>query len=277
MRSYILSLALLLPTLCGAAAPALKVVGPEISQMEGGDPSPASLDHIGGETLFFSCRISGFARSPENRIHLIYAIQAVDPKGVPIAEARKGELVDEILPQDKDWLPKLTSDFQIPPLIFAGEYKIVVKVQDTYSDATVETPVPFRVRARTVEPSDKLAVRNLGFYRREEDQQPMPTASYRNGTPLVVKFDVTGYKYGPNNRLEVSYVASILGAGDRVLWKQPEPAVELTEAFYPQPYVPEFMQLDLEKVSPGSYVVLIQVKDAVGKQTAELRGTFTVQ
>ena len=32
-----------------------------------------------------------------------------------------------------------------------------------------------------------------------------------------------------------------------------------------------------EHIAAGSYTVLIQVKDAVGKQTAETRATFTVE
>jgi hypothetical protein len=192
-------------------------------------------------------------------------------------EADKSEILEELTPQDRDWLPKLTAEVQLPPIAPPGEYKIMVKVQDAISQAEMEAPVSFQVRGRDVPASATLVIRNFDFYRSEDDAQPMERALYHNGSPLVVKFDVTGYKYGANNKIDVSYKASILDMAGHVLWTQPDPAVEQSEAFYPQPYVPEFMQLDLQKVNPGAYTVLIQVKDAVGNQSAEARRTFSVQ
>ncbi len=279
MRSY-LFLALL-PAALWAAAPALKIENTVISQMEGGDPDPAGYEHIGGETVFFWCNVSGFTKDSDNKVHLSYSIQATDAKGAGLAEATKSEVLEEILPQDKDWMPKLTAEIQLPPLLIPGDYKIVVKIQDVLAEGTVESSVPFRVRGHLVSASDTLSVRNFGFYRKEEDTQAMDRALYHNGSPLVVKFDITGYKYGANNKIDVSYVFSILGADNRVLYKQPDADVEQSrvqaESFYPQPYVPEFMSLELQKVAPGAYTVLIQARDGVGKQTAEARRPFSVE
>ncbi len=260
-----------------SAAPALEIVKPIISQMEGGESDPPGFEHAGGETLFFSCRIAGFAKTGESKIHLAYSVQAFDSKGVPLVEIYKNELSDEVLPQDKDWQPKIETSVAVPPLVAPGQYKIVVKVEDLVAKTSAEMPVPFRIRGRTVAPSDTLAVRDFRFYRREEDTQALVKAAYRMGDQLWAKFDIVGYKYGPNNKVNVSYVVSILSASGKVLWTQPDPAVEQSESFYPKPYVPAVMNLDLKTVKPAEYTMLVQVKDAVGSQSFEAKQNFTVE
>ncbi|MGD0496907.1 MAG: hypothetical protein ABSC23_00565 [Bryobacteraceae bacterium] len=266
-----------LPVAFWAAAPALTIENPVVSQMEGGDPDAAGFEHIAGETLFFSCRVSGFTKAADDKIHLTYSVQAFDPKGVPLAEIYKNEISEEVLPQDKEWLPKIATEVQIPPLALPGEYKIVVKAEDALANTSTETPVPFRVRGRAVAPSDKLTIRNFGFYRDEDDAQPLPKPVYHNGSNLAAKFDITGYQYGPNNKIDVTYVVSILGAGDRVLWKQPEPAADQSESFYPKPYISASMSLGLETVKAGEYTMMVRVMDATGKQTSETKYPFTVE
>src|SRR5579862_2664667 len=86
------------------AAPALQVVKPIISQMDGGTPDPPGYEHIPGEVLFFTCRISGYTKSQESKIHLAFSVQPFDPQGVPLGELYKNEISDEVSPQDKEWL-----------------------------------------------------------------------------------------------------------------------------------------------------------------------------
>src|SRR5215471_2949529 len=165
MRSIFL-LALLPAALC--AAPALEIVKPAISQMEGGAPDPASFDHVPGEILFFSCRIANYTKSPEEKIHVAYSVQAFDPKGVPLTEIYKNEFTDEVSPQDKEWMPKIATEVAIPPLVGSGAYKIVVKAEDLIAKTNTEAAVPFQVRGREVAASDTLVTRNFRFYPREE-------------------------------------------------------------------------------------------------------------
>jgi hypothetical protein len=259
------------------AAPALEIVKPVISQMEGGDPLAPGYEHIGGETLFFSCRVSGFAKSAEQKVRLAYSVQAFDPKGVPIAEIYKNEMDAEVLPQDKEWEPKIELALPTPPLVPPGDYKIVVKLDDLEAKTSAELSVPFRMRGTVVEPSEKLVVRAFRFYRSEDDAEPMPKAAYRTSDDLWAKFNIAGFKYGPNNKVDVSYVVSILSASGAVLWKQPDPALEQSESFYPKPYVQASMNLSLKTVKPAEYTMLIQVKDAVGNQSYEIRQSFSVQ
>ena len=126
-----------------------------------------------------------------------------------------------------------------------------------------------------MEAAGALAIRNFGFYRGEDEAQALAKPLYRNGSEMWARFDIAGYKYGPNNKVDVSYVVSILG-GERVL-KTFDPAVEQSESFYPKPWIPASLSVPLNKVQPGDYTLLIRVKDAAGNQTAETRRTFTVQ
>ena len=106
-------LALLVPALLGAA-PALQIVRPIIAQSDGGVPVPSGFEHVPGETLFFSCRISGYTKTAEEKVHLAYSVQAFDPKGIPLTEIYKNELVTDVTPQDKEWMPKIATEVQVP-------------------------------------------------------------------------------------------------------------------------------------------------------------------
>lgn len=270
----ILLLALTAPLL---AAP-LGVVRAVISDSDGGAVLPASFEHIPGETLFFFCRVSGYQKTSDEKIHLAYTVQAVDPKGVAIVEPFRQEISDEVTPQDKDWMPKIQTEILVPPLAGSGKYKILVAVEDLVAKAKTDISVPFEVRGREVTPSDTLTARNFQFFRAEDDTQPVEKPVYRPGDGVWARFDITGYQFGPKNKLDVSYVTSVITDAGKVLWTQPEPAVEQSESFYPKRYVPASMGINLQKnIRPGTYTIAVQVKDAIGNQTYETKQTFTVE
>ena len=261
------------------AAPAeLQIVRAVVSQSEGGVPDAPGYSHIPGETLFFTCRIANFSRSKDLKIHIAYSVQTFDPKGTPLDPPYKGEFAEQVGPQDKEWMPKIQTEISIPPLAPSGAYKIVVKAEDLLAQATAQLDVPFEVRGHAVQPTDKLTVQNFRFYHREEDPQPMAAAVYHPGESVWVKMDITGFGYGPNHKIDVSYQTSFLNATGKVLWTQPEPAVEQTESFYPKPYIPAEFGVTLDKnIRPGVYTIQVQVKDAVGNQSYEGKETFTVE
>jgi hypothetical protein len=261
-----------------SSATALEVVRPIIAQSDGGEVLPAAFQHVAGETLFFSCRISGYAKTPEEKVHLAYSVQAFDPKGVPLTEIYKNELVTDVTPQDREWQPKIATELQIPPLVPSGTYQILIQVEDLIAHSKAERKVPFEVRGRTVEPSETLVVRNFQFYRGEEDALPLEKAVYRGGDAVWTKFDITGFKYGEHNHIDVSYVTSVISPEGKVLWTQPEPAVDQDESFYAKRYVAASMSLNLlAKTTPGEYTIALKIIDGVGKQTMESKHRFTVE
>jgi hypothetical protein len=274
MRPLLLAL---LPAVL-SAAPALEIIRPVVSQMDGGAPDPAGFEHVAGETLWVQCRISGYTKTDKQEVHLKYSVQAFDPQGVALDEVYNNELKVELSPQDKEWMPKIATSIQVPPLAGPGSYKVVVKVDDVVAKTNAELPVSFKVRAHEVEPSETLVVRNFRFYRDEDGNQQAPNGIFKPGDAVFARFDVIGYKFGPKNKVDVQYVTSVIAPSGKVMWTQPEPAVERSDAFYPQRYVPAAMGITLQKnIRPGQYEIGVVVKDAIGGQSYESKFPFTIE
>jgi hypothetical protein len=259
------------------AAP-LEIVRPIVSDSEGGAALPTGFEYRPGETLFFSCRIAHYQKTAEEKIHLAYSVQAFDPKGVPLVELFKNDISAEVAPQDKEWMPRIATEIAIPPLIAPGTYSIVIKAEDLVAKSKAELSVPFQVRGRRVGPSDTLTVENFRFFRGEDDTEPVEQAVYRPGDSVWTRFDITGFRYGPANQIDVAYVASVLDSTGKVLWTQPEPTRERAGSFYPKLWVSASMSITIQKnTRPGQYFFSIEVKDGVGNQTYETKAPFTVE
>jgi hypothetical protein len=158
--------------------------------------------------------------------------------------------------EDKNWKPKMRQQIMIPPLAPSGQYKIAIQVTDDLNKTAVASQeIKFEVRGRDVEPSGELAVRNFHFYRAEDDREPLATAAYKPGDTLWARFDIVGYRFA-----------------------QEKAAEEKSYSFYPKPYVPGSMNLDLQKtIRPGNYAIAVTVRDHAGNQTCEAKGAFTVE
>jgi hypothetical protein len=205
-------------------------------------------------------------------------VQAFDPKGVPVAEIYKGEIKEEVGPQDKNWLPKLETQIVLPDILRPGTYKILVKAEDLLAKTAAELTVPFDLAGREVPYSPSLTAVNFQWFHSEEDTRPMSPPVYHAGDNMWMKFDMTGFKYGPNNKVYVSYQASLVLENGKTIWTQPEPASEQSESFYPKPYVIGEFGISLQKdFRPGTYTMAVALKDAIGKQTYDGQFQFTVQ
>lgn len=273
---------LLLVSLVGplafAATEPLAIVQPIISQMEEGAASPAGFYYTPGEVLFFSCRVAHYAKTADLKVRIAYSVEAFDPKGVQLTETYKNEFNDEVSIEDKEWMPRIQTQMLIPPLAGSGTYKVVVKAEDELAKTTAQLEVLFEVRGRIVEPSDTVTVRNFRLYHDEAGKQPAEKAVYHAGETMWTRFDIIGYKYGEGNKIDVSYIASITLPDGKVLWTQPEPAGEQSQSFYPKRYISGEFSINLQAgVRPGSYIVAVQVKDAIANQTYESRNPFTVE
>ena len=264
---------------CMIAAPGLGIVRPVIAQSDGGDALPANFKHVAGETLFFSANISGFAKSADSKINLTYSVQAFDPKGVPVAQIYKGESKDDISPEDKNWLPKIETQIVLPDILLPGSYKIMVKADDVIAKTSGELTVPFEVTGRAVTASPTLIAKDFRWYHNEEDESAMSQPIYRPGDKMFMKFAITGYKYGPNNKVDVSYRPSLVLENGKTIWTQEgDPPSEQSESFYPRPYVEGEFGISLNSdFKPGTYTMAVSVMDAIGKQTYQGKFQFIVQ
>jgi hypothetical protein len=129
-----------------------------------------------------------------------------------------------------------------------------------------------------VQPSESLAVRAFRFLRNEDDTRAAERAAYRPGDHLWARFAIVGFRYGAGNKVDVSYVTSVLGADGKTLWTQPEPEGVQEDSFYPKPYIQAEMGIQIQaQIKPGQYQLRVQAKDGIGSQTCELKQAFTIE
>ena len=251
MRRF--SLLLFALTLLSAAPSPLSILKPVISDMEDGPAVPPSFTFVPGQLIFLSYEVAGFKVSDE--------------------------LDTTLAEEDKNWKPKMRQQIMIPPLAPSGMYKIAIQVTDDLNKtATASQELKFEVRGRDVEPSGELAVRNFHFYRGEDDREPLATAAYKPGDTLWARFDIVGYRFGDHNSVDVDYGIAVLAPSGKVLFAQEKAAEEKSYSFYPKPYVPGSMNLNLQKnIRPGQYAIALTVRDHAGNQTFEAKGAFTVE
>ena len=70
-------------------------------------------------------------------------------------------------------------------------------------------------------------IRNLRFYRTEDDSNPpLSIAAYRPGDTVWARFDITGFKFAEGNRRDVAYTVTVTAPGGRVMLAPREPSVD---------------------------------------------------
>ena len=277
--------ALLGTTFLGAALPATAAFSVDrigLHQFEDGPELGPNHAFLPGETVFFSCRLTGYqpAVTGDNQrsVKMSWTLEVTDPSGIPLVAGTKGEIAEPISPQDKNWYPKFLHHFNIPPFAPGGAYHIKITARDEVAKADLTSQLEFQVRGHAVEPSPVLAARNLRFVKDETDGPPLDPAVYHPGETLWARFDMTGFKYGDKNHYSVEYGLAILRESGEQVFAQPAAAADSSEGFYPQRYVPGAVSLNLQPDVPeGSYTLVITMADKVGGQTSEGRREFRVQ
>jgi len=272
-------------TFLGAALPATAAFSVDriaLHQFEDGPELAPTHVFLPGESVFFSCRLTGYqaAVTGENQrsVKMSWTLDVTDPSGTPLVAGIKGEIAEPISPQDKNWYPKFLHHFNIPPFVPGGAYHIKVTARDEVAKADLTSQLDFQVRGHAVEPSPTLAARNLRFVKDETEGPPIDPAVYHPGETLWARFDITGYKYGDKNHYSVEYGLAILRESGEQVFAQPAAAADSNESFYPQRYVPGAVSLNLQPDVPeGSYTLVITMADKVGGQTAEARREFRIQ
>lgn len=265
-----------------AAAGRLEIVQPALHQYEGGPALTGAVEFFPGDTVFLTFRVSGFElveKANEESLALEYEIDALDPQGIRLQEKVGGKVSAVVRPEDKKakWLPLVEYSVLVPPAAPPGEYRLALAVRDVNSGAEARRDVTFRVRGRYVEPSETLVVRNFRFYRSEVDTRPLEVPAYRPGDTLWARFDITGYRLGPNNRFSIDYGLSVLSESGRVLYTQEVAAADERESYYPERYTQGSLSLSLTRdLAKGTYTILLTVRDHLGDQTYQVRQNFFV-
>jgi hypothetical protein len=264
-----------------ASAAELSVTNIRLQQYEDGPSVGSSYAFRPRETVFLSFNIAGFqaTEGEEHKINLAYTIDAMDAQGLPLAKQESGSVAVELLPEDKDWLPKVRYNVQLPEAPAGGTYEIVVKVKDAVASAQAIQQIPFQVDAPKIDLAAPFGIQGLRFYRSEEAENPLTeSASYRVGDPVWVRFNIVGFKLGDKNSYDVRYGIAVRDPDDKQVFAQPNAAAEKGSTFYPRRSVPATLRIDFDKkAGPGKYTLLIQLEDNVGGQKAEQTLNFSLE
>ncbi|HTR38745.1 MAG TPA: hypothetical protein VMH80_22720 [Bryobacteraceae bacterium] len=285
VKTYLAILLLAAAEQCLAAPKsAFAIVHPVFATGEDGPPVATDYQFVPADTIYFSCQAEGYRKvdKPDDygkqAIHLKYQIEARDAHGILLQPPTEGEVKTDVTSEDKNWEPKFRYKIVVPPLPDPGEYVVLVKLSDEQAKAETELRAPFSVTARNVAPSDTLIVRNFHFLRSEDDPKPLEVAAYRPGDPVWARFDMTGYKFGEKNLVDIEYGLTVLRADGSTAYTQPEAAKQRVQTFYPQRYQPGELSLNLATDQAlGKYTIVLTVRDNISHQTYETRQTFSVE
>jgi hypothetical protein len=275
MRAFALAAMLLPLALWAQTSP--QIVNAIRHQYEDGPSVPVGNSFIAGETVFFSFQVKAYAVS-SGKVLLTYRIDVVDSGGVAVVAEETGRIETEVSAQDKDWLPKIRHSVLIPPHALPGQFRINVLVRDGHAEAEAKAEVNFVVRGRAVDTSGPFAVKDVRYFQTEDDRTPMVNPAFKPGDTLWARFDITGFKAGEKNRFEVMYGISIVSPSGKVLFSEPEAALEEDSSFYPRRHVPGVFSLTVQpRTTAGEYTLVVTATDLIGQQTTESRSSFRIE
>jgi hypothetical protein len=269
---------------CLAADKPLAILHPVFARSEDGPPEASDEEFVPGETIHFSCQAEGYRKvdKPDDygkqSVVLTFQIEVRDKSGALLQPIKEGKIETTVTPEDKDWKPKFRDTIVVPPLADSGEYTVLVKLSDELAKAALEKPAVFHIKGRDVAGSPTLVVRNFRFQRGEDDTKPLQVAAYRPGDSVWARFDMTGYKLGDKNQVDIEYGLTVLREDGSVAYTEPQAANQKIQTYYPQRYQPGELNLNLAKDQPlGNYTIVLAVHDNLGQQMYETRETFSVE
>jgi hypothetical protein len=263
---------------CWGAASPLTIVHVGIHQIEDGPAVGDQVKFVPGETVYVSFDVQNCTETKDQSVSVSWVVDAADPKGIAIVEPAHGKKQATLQPEDKDWMPRARQSLAVPSPAPGGIYSVHIQVTDENSKQTAEATTKFMVSGPEIQPVKALEIRSFGFYRSEEEPQPLITASFSPGNTMFSRFQIAGYKFGPKNAIEVTYGISIMDPTGKVVYTQ-DPAVEEKSAsFYPRPYIDANMSLSLQPgTKSGDYTMVVSVRDKIGNQSSEIRKPFRVE
>lgn len=271
-------------SLSAAGPGSLSLESLTFTEYEDGPPLARAHVYHAGEALFLSFRVAGYSVFSDTdevkHVRLSWTIETRDSQKRLLAPPETGKIDTSLDQEDKKWLPKVRYMVEIPPQAPSGIYRLSLQVTDGYSKSELSNILDIPVKGYELQQADRLTIRNLAFYRSEEERHPLSASSaFRPGDAVWVRFDMTGFQIKPpNNQYSVGYGVALLDSSGKALFSAPNAAADTQESFYPKRYVPASLSLNLDKnIRPGQYTVVITATDVLAGQTAEQRGQFNVE
>ena len=224
---------------------------------------PPDTHFLPGETVHLFFQVKGYRVGVEDRVRLQYKVEALDPQGRRFHIANGGEVDVELAPQDENWMPVVRYSPRIPDHAGGGTYSMHILVRDLLAGDAIETAIPIEVDGTRLHAADQLAVRNFHFSK-DEDGARLAEPVFDPGEEVWAAFFITGYATRGDNSYDVESDAAVVDAeGERMFAF--ESRGEEGSPFYPRLWLPAKLRLDLEEdIPPGSYTVVLRVRDGVG-------------
>lgn len=237
-----------------------------------------------GDFVYIVFEISGYKAEGEEyngsrHISLKYKVEPVDQNGVPLAAPAEGAIDQEIGKEDKNWLPKRRASFLLPSYLANGVYRVNLTVEDNLAKVKQKKELPFNIAGPKIIPGGGLQVQRFRFQRGQEDGPGLEVAAYRPGDTVWARFDITGFKTGQGNAVDISYGVTVFRPDGKPLFSQESAAREkLASEFHPPQFLPGVLSVTTTSdLTPGEYRLVVHVKDLLGKQTADFEQSFRVE
>src|SRR5215213_8124649 len=153
-----------------ASAADLSIQRLALHDYEDGPLVAPGYEYLPGETVWFSGRVTGFLRETLDKdagldhVRLTWQLRPADPGGTLIVPPLRGVVEESLRPEDKSWIPKFVTSFEVPQYAARGTYKIPVTIRDDVAKTEVAGQVEFRVRGEEA-PAAGIAfgLRNFRF------------------------------------------------------------------------------------------------------------------
>lgn len=260
---------------CADMPKSLTIMDARVESSEDAPAVAADYEFLPGDFLYFQFEVAGFKISGNEdsgprTISLAYQIEVRDSHGTLLAPSEKGTIQEEVAPQDKDWTPKRRTSFLLPSYVAYQNCRVSLTVNDLFAKTTTHRELPFILAGTKVEASPSLAIQNIRFLRTSEDGPGLQVIAYRPGDTVWARFDMTGFKLGPHNLVELSYDVTVRRPGGQVIFHRENAARQKLEGlFYPPHIVPGILSVTTTKNLPqGEYTFIILLKDGIGQKTA---------
>ncbi|MBV9499929.1 MAG: hypothetical protein JO138_11195 [Acidobacteriaceae bacterium] len=269
--------------LCRAAEASLAIIDAGVQQSDDAPFVSTEYHFLPGDFVYFTFQVAGFRIKSDDstetkQISLEYEVIPEDAKGVPLTAAEKGSIKDTLQPEDKNWTPKRRAHFLLPSFVAAGEYKLHVTVKDLIANTEVARDLPFLIGGVKIQPSPTITVENYHFYRREDDRQPLEVPAFSPGDSVYARFDMVGYKLGPDNGYHLGYGISVSRPDGKPFINQANAAELQASSFYPAQFVPGNINLTTPRNAlRGEYVLVLTVRDLNSNQTYESKQAFSIE
>lgn len=251
-------------------------------QFEGGPAWDVGQTVRAGDNLVFSFSIGGLKTfetdNEEKKIRYEWTAQALDPKGMALAEPLSGKQEAEILPEDKDWIPKVSGMVKLPDFLPGGAFRLSVSVRDAVANTSSKSEFSFPVTGPSISAPDRFAIENVRFVREESSTEPISPIVYRPGDTVWIRFQMSGFQGNTSKEIHIRYGYELKNPAGKVVFSQPEALEERRSYFYLPAYLPALLSFTPDsKVPRGEYAVILTAQDAVSGQQAQSEQRFRIE